>query len=727
VQRIVYAAAKLLLLVCLLVVVCVTTPSIGAEKRSGVLKARAEDMKDVLRLPLYRAPSGKATFAPGRLLVKFRSDVLDAQRKVHLAAEGLTIAEHLALLDVELVSVPVGQELDLAKELGRNPAILYAEPDYLVYVLAQPNDPYYATDQWNMPHISLEGAWDTTTGSGDIVIAVIDSGVDLTHPDLAGKLVAGYDYVNDDSGPSDDNGHGTHVAGISAAATNNSIGVAGVSWGSKIMPVKVFPSDGPANVSDIAQGIHWAADHGADILNLSFGGSAYNTTEANAVNYAYSQGCLVVAAAGNDFEHGNSTSYPAAFDHVLAVGAVGNLNEHADYSNTGFYVDVVAPGGNATSNFDPDPNHWIRSTYWQGSGHSYAGICGTSMACPHVAGLAALLWSVNSALTNDEASYVIMNTATDLGAPGRDDVHGWGVLDANAAVAAAAAGVDMPTPTCSPTITCTPATTWTPTTQAELMAVADTMIMSGAAWMNWGDWDSMKAGSDDYFGNERSLVRFDLSNIPNDAVIQSATFKARYWLCSSGCPNMDASIHRLMWAWGEYDAMWNSMSGASGSIVYDTQQLGGYGDLGRWVEWDITDLVQAWQHGAYPNYGLAIHGQERPPENYKYFGTKEKGAGWEPRLVIQWAYPTATSTPRPTRTCTPTRTKTPTHTLTNTPTSTLTNTPTQTATQTCTLTSTPTTTSTNTPTQTATATMALYPTPHGGWPYKTYLPLASVE
>jgi len=263
--------------------------------------------------------------------------------------------------------------------------------------------------------------------------------------------------------------------------------------------------------------------------------------------------------------------------------------------------------------------------------------------------------------------------------------------------------------------------------QAELTAVADTMIMSGTASMNWGDWDSMEVGSDDYFGNERSLVRFDLSSVPKDAIIQSATFKAWYYLCSSGCPEMDTSIRRLMWAWGEYDATWNSMSSASGSTIYDTQHLGGYSDLDRWVAWDVTDLVQAWQHGAYPNYGLAIHGHEGPPENYKYFSTKEKGAGWEPRLVIQWAYPTATSTPRPTRTCTPTRTKTPTHTLTNTPMSTLTNTPTQTATPTCTLTSTPTTTSTNTPTQTATATMTLYPTPHGGWPYKTYLPLASVE
>jgi len=390
VRRNAYTATVCFLLVGLLAALCVAASPIGADRRPEGVGAETVGTREAhaSRIPLHRAPTGTNTFVPGRLIVKFRSNVLNVRRKAHLAAEGLTIAEHLTLLDVELVSVPAGQELDLAKELGRSPAILYAEPDYIVHALAQPNDPDYAFYQWNMPHVGLEGAWDTTTGAEDIVIAVIDTGVDLAHPDLAGKLVAGYDYVNDDSNPSDDNGHGTHVAGIAAAATNNSIGVAGVSWGSKIMPVKVLASDGWGSSSDIAQGIQWAADHGADILNLSLGGDTYSTTEANAVNYAYGLGCLVVAAAGNDFEDGNDTMYPAAFNHVLGVGAVGDLNEHADYSNTGYYLDVVAPGGNPTGPFDPNPNHWIRSTYWQGSGNSYASLFGTSMACPHVAGSA---------------------------------------------------------------------------------------------------------------------------------------------------------------------------------------------------------------------------------------------------------------------------------------------------------------------------------------------------
>ena len=304
-----------------------------------------------------------------------------------------------------------------------------------------PNDTYYSTCQWNLPQIRAPYAWAVSTGSSNVIVAVLDSGADLTHPDLQGQLVAGYDFVNNDADPSDDKGHGTHVAGIVAARTNNGQGIAGVAWGSKIMPVKVLDWRGRGTHSQGAQGIIWAADQGAQIINLSLGGESSSATLQNAINYAHSRGALVVASAGNDYEEGNPVIYPAAYPHVLAVAATGDQDEHADYSETGAYVDVAAPGGNPSGSWDANPNHWITSSYWRGAGYGeYLQVAGTSQAAPHVAGLAALVWSVSPSLSNDQVEQVIEETAVDLGDPGRDDVFGYGRIDAHAALVRAPYG-----------------------------------------------------------------------------------------------------------------------------------------------------------------------------------------------------------------------------------------------------------------------------------------------
>jgi type VII secretion-associated serine protease mycosin len=304
-----------------------------------------------------------------------------------------------------------------------------------------PNDTRYSTYQWNLPQIRAPYAWAVSTGSSDVIVAVLDSGVDLTHPDLEGQLVAGYDFVNTDTNPSDDRGHGTHVAGIVAAHTNNNQGMASVAWGSKIMPVKVLDSRGRGTHSQGADGIIWATGQGARIINLSLGGESSSATLQNAVNYAYDRGVLVVAAAGNKYEQGNPVMYPAAYPHVLAVAATGDQDEHADYSETGAYVDVAAPGGNPSSSWDSNPDHWILSTYWRGAGRGeYLQVSGTSQAAPHVAGLAALVWSVNPSMSNDQVEQVIEETAVDLGAPGRDDVFGYGRIDAYKALVRAPYG-----------------------------------------------------------------------------------------------------------------------------------------------------------------------------------------------------------------------------------------------------------------------------------------------
>lgn len=293
-----------------------------------------------------------------------------------------------------------------------------------------PNDTYYS-QQWGLPKVNAPGAWRQSNGAG-VTIAVIDTGVDLNHPDLAGKLVAGWDFANNDSTPQDDHGHGTHVAGIAAAVTNNSRGVAGLGWDAKIMPVKVLDSQGSGYYSWIASGIYWAVNNGAKVINLSLGGQSYASALQEATDYAYSQGALVVAASGNcgdplTYKNNgctvfNPVIYPGANPNVLGVGSTTSTDARSSFSSYGYWVDVAAPGSN------------IYSTVWN---DTYTSLSGTSMASPLVAGLASLVWARNPALSNVQVAGVIMSTAVDLGTPGRDDYFGYGRVNAEAAVSAA--------------------------------------------------------------------------------------------------------------------------------------------------------------------------------------------------------------------------------------------------------------------------------------------------
>jgi type VII secretion-associated serine protease mycosin len=384
--------------------------------------------------PPVRRSTGDS-FAAGRLLVKFRDGITVGAKDEFFVDSDLMVLGQLDSLHVYLVGVPEGEEMALAEQFGRHPAVAYAEPDYIYEALGVPNDPSYATDQWNLPQVNAPAAWDITTGLSEFIIAVIDTGVDLSHPDLAGKIVAGYDFANSDAVPQDDYGHGTHVAGIAAAITDNAVGVAGIAWGARIMPIKVLDSSGYGYTSHIAQGIQWAADHGAQIINLSLGGSSPSSTLEDAVNYAYDRGLLIAAAAGNAYLWGNAASYPAAYPHVVAVAATNDTDEHARYSTEGYYVDIAAPGGDPDSSSDANPRHWIMSTLWR-AGSTYGPAAGTSMASPHVAGLAALVWSRHMNWTNDEVEWVIESSAVDRGDPDRDDVYGWGRIDMLAAVKA---------------------------------------------------------------------------------------------------------------------------------------------------------------------------------------------------------------------------------------------------------------------------------------------------
>ncbi|PWH13398.1 MAG: hypothetical protein DDG58_14205, partial [Ardenticatenia bacterium] len=304
--------------------------------------------------------------------------------------------------------------------------VLYAEPDYRVYALDTiPNDPDWGS-QWGLSKIQAPKAWDilSTTGGANIIIAIIDSGIDLDHPDFAcpNKLLPGRDFVNNDNDPQDDYGHGTHVAGIAAACTNNGVGVAGVAWAARLLPVKVLDAVGSGSYSNLAAGIRYAVDNGARIINLSLGGTADSSIMRDAASYAVSRGRMMVAAAGNCAVGGtgcngqiNPVMYPAAYDEVIAVAATDSGDSRAYFSEYHPYVDVAAPGMSIYSTL-PD--------------NSYGGLNGTSMATAFVSGLAALLWSADGGLSASQVRALIESNADDLGTPGKDDYFGYGRINA---------------------------------------------------------------------------------------------------------------------------------------------------------------------------------------------------------------------------------------------------------------------------------------------------------
>ncbi|MFB9280035.1 S8 family peptidase [Cohnella cellulosilytica] len=302
--------------------------------------------------------------------------------------------------------------LYLTNGFGEEPQPGAAEEQALI-----PNDTLYSEYQWNLPEIATETGWRVTKGSPDIVVAVLDTGVQSDHPDLKGRLVQGVNIVDPSSNPEDDVGHGTHVAGIIAAEVNNNEGVAGMTWYTKIMPVKVLDSTGAGSTYSVAEGIIWATDHGAHVINMSLGNYAQAEFLHDAIKYAHDNGVVLVAASGND--NTDRPGFPAAYPEVLAVGATDPDERRAEYSNYGDYIDVAAPG---TS---------IPSTY---PGSRYAALSGTSMASPHVAALVSLVRAANSGLSNEEVMELIRGTAKDLGQTGKDAEFGYGQIDVMAAL-----------------------------------------------------------------------------------------------------------------------------------------------------------------------------------------------------------------------------------------------------------------------------------------------------
>jgi thermitase len=315
-----------------------------------------------------------------------------------------------------VVRVPRSSAALLADKMKSSGFSTYVEPNIKFQASLTPNDPNW-TLQWGPKKIEADYAWNTTLGSSSILVAVIDTGIAHTHPDLAANYVAlGYDWVNNDNNPMDDEGHGTHCAGIIAAVTNNGKGIAGIAQ-VKIMAEKGLDDQGSGSSIDLANCIIDAVDKGADILSMSWGSYFYSNVIHEALEYADSKGVLCIGAAGN--EGTNLKHYPAALPEVISVSATTSSDARASWSNYGSWIELGAPGEDIFSTYAPS---------------GYRSLSGTSMACPHVAGVAALAWSKFLGYPKDWLRNWLRYTSNDLGSPGFDTYFGYGRVNARKAV-----------------------------------------------------------------------------------------------------------------------------------------------------------------------------------------------------------------------------------------------------------------------------------------------------
>jgi thermitase len=383
-----------------------------------------------LAAPAFAAPAEE--FAKGRIIVEPRAGLTVADFTKLLKANGAGKAHKLGQSNIHVIEVANGSEKAIANKLKNNPHFKFAELDQRVQISATANDPY-AGSEWHLNKIGATTAWDTTAGAG-VTIAVLDSGVDASHPDLAASLVPGYNTYDNNTDTSDICGHGTQVAGSAAAAMNNAVGVSGVAGKAKIMPVRIgYLSNGACYgyYSSIASGITYAVDHGARIANVSYAYLPSSSAVVSAAAYMKSKGGLVFVSAGNYARDEGFTPT----DSMIAVSATDTNDALASFSSYGAFVSLSAPGTN------------IYSTN-KGGGYGY--VAGTSFSSPIAAAVGALVMAANPSLTSYQVENILFSTAVDLGAAGRDAYFGYGRVNAAAAVAAAKAA---PAPdTTAPTV-----------------------------------------------------------------------------------------------------------------------------------------------------------------------------------------------------------------------------------------------------------------------------------
>ncbi len=374
-------------------------------------------------------------YVPGEVIVGFKNGIRPNMLSSYPSPFKYNVVSTLQTPNYEInaslitVSTSVERAVDYFKSI---PNVAYAEPNYIVHALSIPDDQYFSK-QWYLQNINAPQAWNVSTGANTVIVAVVDTGVSSTHPDLQGILVPGYNFVNNTTNTMDDFGHGTFVAGIIDADTNNGIGIAGINWGgpdsTKIMPIVVLGPNGSGSVYNVSEGIIYAVEHGAKVINLSLGGPDYSQTEQLACQYAYNNNVVVVAAAGNNSS--NTLDYPAAFPTVIPVESVApsgssyTLAYYSNYSSTA----ICAPGGQMYS--QNDPNGVFSTTYSTStSTNGYGYGQGTSFAAPQVSAIVALMIAHNiTGVAN--ITKILENTATYIGP---QSTFGYGLVNAYNAI-----------------------------------------------------------------------------------------------------------------------------------------------------------------------------------------------------------------------------------------------------------------------------------------------------
>lgn len=332
-------------------------------------------------LAIAQAPDNAKGPAPDQILVKFLPGTPEKTKSDVHGRHGGRVVDVIPGIDVQMVKIPENKVNEKVKGYRGERTVQFAEPDFVAQAILTPNDPHFGK-QWGMVKIKAPEAWDITQGSSAVKIAILDTGIDQDHEDLAAKIVANKNFTLSRT-VDDKYGHGTHVAGIAAAITNNGKGVAGVGFNSSLMNGKVLGDRGWGYYSWVANGIVWAANNGAKVINLSLGGSSPSDTLKNAVNYAWGKGSVLIAAAGN--ANTDTPLYPAYYENCIAVAATDQNDAKASFSNYGIWVDIAAPGVDI---FSTMPNHKNRIGIL-----NYGSLSGTSMSTPHVAGVAALVFA----------------------------------------------------------------------------------------------------------------------------------------------------------------------------------------------------------------------------------------------------------------------------------------------------------------------------------------------
>lgn len=378
------------------------------------------------------------SYAPGELIVKFKPGVGQDLVGGIAARLGGSVKKQLLMADYWLLSVPETSDLTEAVTiLSHEPSVERAELNRNRNAHFIPDDPLYRY-QWHLPQIQMPQAWDLSRGRG-VIVAILDTGIafeDRGNYKQASDLVnthfvKGWDFVNNDAYPNDDHGHGTHIAGTIAQSTGNGQGVAGIAYEASIMPVKVLDFTGSGWDTIVSDGMKWAVDNGAKVINLSLGGGFPSGILEETINYAYSKGVVVVASSGNS---AGPVEYPAAYDKAIAVGAIRYDALYSYYSNFGTPLDIVAPGGDlrVDQNADGNPDGVLQQTFAPRTPakFDYLPLQGTSMATAHVSGVAALLISAGVATDPDAIRQSLQWTARDLGPVGWDQHYGYGLIQA---------------------------------------------------------------------------------------------------------------------------------------------------------------------------------------------------------------------------------------------------------------------------------------------------------